>query len=217
MLYYYLVKFGVNRRCLSGSYLTLNLQKSYKIVFFSTLALNSSESKWSKLLIFLLKQLYLFNNFHIKFGDHRIMLRCVFIPSKLMKNAKKKNCAYFHAYIWPSHWHRQLKFGQHIANNLSWHHVKFYGNARCLSSPYLASNLQKCSKIDVFFNLLVNISQNNRPRKLNFGGHLGDMLHYLPVKFGGNRRCLTSNVPKKTAQNGHFWACRPQILYFLTT
>ena len=25
------------------------------------------------------------------------------------------------------------------------------------------------------------------------------------------------NAPKKTAKNGHFWACRPQILYFLTT
>ena len=144
------VKFGGNRRCLSGSYLTLNVQKSSKIVFFSTLAPNSSETKGSKLVIFLLKQLYLFNNFYIKFGDHRIMLRCVFIPSKLMKNAKKKNCAYFHAYIWPSYWHRQLKFGQHIANNLSWHHVKFYGNARCLSSPYLASNLQKAPKLTFF-------------------------------------------------------------------
>ena len=116
-----------------------------------------------------------------------------FYTFKIDETCQKKNCAYFHAYIWPSHWHRQLKFGQHIANNLSWHHVKFYGNARCLSSPYLASNLRKCSKIDVFFNLLVNISQNNRPRKLNFGGHLGDMLHYLPVKFGGNRRCLSGS------------------------
>ena len=116
-----------------------------------------------------------------------------FYTFKIDEKCQKKNCAYFHAYIWPSHWHRQLKFGQHIANNLSWHHVKFYGNARCLSSPYLASNLRKCSKIDVFFNLLVNISQNNRPRKLNFGGHLGDMLHYLPIKF-------EVYMPK----NGHF-------------
>ena len=64
MLHYYHIKFDVNRRCLSGSYLTLNLQKSSKIAFFSTLALNSWETKWSKLLIFLLKQLYLFNNLH---------------------------------------------------------------------------------------------------------------------------------------------------------
>ena len=28
---------------------------------------------------------------------------------------------------------------------------------------------------------------------------------------------MPSNVPKKTAQNGHFWECRPQILYFLMT
>ena len=110
-----------------------------------------------------------------------------------MKHAKKNQCAYFHAYIWPSNWHRQLKFGEHIANNLSWHHVKFYGNARCLSSPYLTSNLQKRSKIAIFWNFLVNISQNNGPRKLNFSGHLGDMLHYLCVKFGGNRRSLNGS------------------------
>ena len=158
---------------------------------------------------------------------------------------------------------------------MSWHHVKFYGNGRCLSTPYLTSNLQKPFKIAIFGNLLVNTSENNWPRKLNFGGHLGGMLHYLRVKFGGNRRylsgsyftlnmkkyykiiiswifwanisktsvpshmrfggplvdmlqyqhikfgvnrrCLTNNVPKKRAQNGHFWACRPPILYFLIT
>ena len=80
MLHYFHVKFGVNRRCLSGSYLTLNVQKGSKIVFFSTLAPNSSETKGSKLVIFLLKQLYLFNNFHFKFCDDRSMLTCVFIP-----------------------------------------------------------------------------------------------------------------------------------------
>ena len=145
------------------------------------------------MLIFLLKQLYVFNNFHIKFGGDRSMLRYVFIPLKLRKHSKKFQSAYYHAYISPSNWHRQLKFGQYIADNLSWHHVKFYLNARCVSGPYLTSNLQKRSKFAIFWNMLVNISQKNGPRKLNFGGQLGDIFRFLPVKFGGNRRSLSGS------------------------
>ena len=106
---------------------------------------------------------------------------------------KKKFFLYIHAYIWPSKWQRQLKFGQHIANNLSWHHVKFYGNVRCVSRPYLTTNLPKKSKIADFLNLLVNISICNGPSKLNFGGHLGNMLYYLHVNFCGNLRSLSGS------------------------
>ena len=48
---------------------------------------------------------------------------------------------------------------------------------------------------------------------------------HIYVKFDGESifdglravRGAFRNAPKKTAKNGHFWACRPQILYFLTT
>ena len=110
-----------------------------------------------------------------------------------MKHSKKIQCAYCYAYIWPSNWHRQLKFVQHIDNNLSWHHVKFYLNTTCLSSPYLTSNLPKSSKSSVFWSLFVNNFKNNGARLLNFGGHLGDMIPSLPVKFGGNRRSLSGS------------------------
>ena len=121
------------------------------------------------------------------------MLRCVFIPLKLMKHSKKFQYAYYHAYISPSNWHRPLKFVQDIVNTLSWHHVKFHLNTRCLNSPYLASNLPKSSKSFVFWSLFVNTFKNNGPRLLNFGGHLEDMLPPLPVKFGGNRRSLSGS------------------------
>ena len=110
-----------------------------------------------------------------------------------MKHSKKFQYAYYHAYISPSNWHRPLKFVQIIVNNLSWHHVKFHLNARCLSSPYLTSNLPKSSKSFVFWSLFVNTFKNNGPRFLNCGGHLGDMIPSLPVKFGGNRRSLSGS------------------------
>ena len=110
-----------------------------------------------------------------------------------MKHSKKFQYAYYHAYISPSNWHRPLKFVQIIVNNLSWHHVKFHLNARCLSSPYLTSNLPKSSKSFVFWSLFVNTFKNNGPRLLNCGGHLGDMIPSLSVKFGGNRRSLSGS------------------------
>ena len=38
-------------------------------------------------------------------------------------------------------------------------------------------------------------------------------------EYGHENRILWNAFkrPQKTAQNGHFWACRPQILYFLMT
>ena len=55
------------------------------------------------------------------------------------------------------------------------------------------------------------------PGKLKFGGLLGNKLQYGHVKFGGNRRLLTFNVPQKKAQNADFWAYKPQNSYFPAT
>ena len=87
--------------------------------------------------------------------------------------------------------------------------MKFYGNATCLTSPYLISNLPKRFKFAVFKNLLVNFSKNNVPRKLNFGGPLGGMLHYLRIKFRGesevSKWVIFHLKHEKILQNCIFW------------
>ena len=97
---------------------------------------------------------------------------------------------------------------RHLGDMLHYLRVKFGGNRRSLSGSYFTLKMKKYSKIIIFWNLEGNISKTSGPRNMKFVDPLGDMLQYHHVKFGGNRRCLTSNVPKKrpiTAIFGHVY------------
>ena len=81
-----LVAIGSSKRVIFDHKRTKKLRK---IAVFPTFAVNSSKNNRGKLLICLLKQLYILSNFHIIFDDDRSMLSCVFIPLNFNNNAKK--------------------------------------------------------------------------------------------------------------------------------
>ena len=59
------------------------------------------------------------------------MLKCSFVQKAISELFKKVLFLQFVAYIWLGISHSELKFLQHIGNNDSLPHVKFYGNPRC--------------------------------------------------------------------------------------